>query len=74
MQAYKSIFTSPSSVTEDTDNNGDEPPPRKRSKNSSATRSHVASLIGLDTVTPRSIAYVTVQVRYATHQIHNWHQ
>jgi len=61
LQAYKSLFTSPSSVTEGAGRN-DEPPPTKRSKNSTATRSHVASLIGLSTVTPRSIAYVAVQV------------
>lgn len=58
LQAFKFLFTSPSSVDIDNEN----PPPAKRSKNKKATRSNVASLIGLRSVGPRSIAYVAVQV------------
>ena len=60
VQAFKFIFTSPSSVTED----DVEAPPRtkRRKKAPTATRSNVASLVGLRAVTPRSIAYVAVQV------------
>jgi len=64
-QAYKYIFTSPTSANEvSTDVTEDSAQPAlKRSKKSlGATRSHVASLIGLRRVTPRSIAYVAVQV------------
>jgi hypothetical protein len=43
---------------------GDDPRPTKRARKSmSATRSNVATLIGLQSVTGRSIAYVAVQVR-----------
>lgn len=63
-QAFKFIFTSPSSIAEDNPNGTDGPPPGKRSKKDrTSTRSKVASLIGLRTVTPRSIAYTAVQVR-----------
>jgi hypothetical protein len=64
LQAFKFVFTSPSSarsVKDDEDDNG--PPSAKRPKKSSvATRSHVASILGMTTVTGRSIAYIAVQV------------
>lgn len=55
---------SPSSLVEDvTGELSDGSPPPKRIKLSRpSTRSNVASLIGLQSVTPRSIAYVAVQV------------
>ena len=72
MQAFKYLFTSPSSVTDD----GDDPissttpqpnPPAKRhktsEKKSASTRTNVALLMGLKSVTARAIAYVAVQVR-----------
>jgi hypothetical protein len=63
-QAFKFIFTSPSSIAEDNPDGTDGPPPRKRSKKDrTTTRSNVALLIGLRTVTPCSIAYTAVQVR-----------
>lgn len=37
-----------------------------------ATRSNVASLIGLRAVTPRSIAYVAVQLRFALSNATAW--
>ncbi|KIM71549.1 hypothetical protein PILCRDRAFT_82683, partial [Piloderma croceum F 1598] len=42
-------------------------------KNLAATRSHVASLIGLRKVTPRLIAYVAVQLRFALSSANTWH-
>ena len=43
---------------------GDDPRPTKQARKSmSATRSNVATLIGLQSVTGRSIAYVAVHVR-----------
>ena len=63
-QAFKFIFTSPSSIAEDNPDGTDGPPLRKCSKKDRTTmRSNVALLIGLWTVTPRSIAYTAVQVR-----------
>jgi hypothetical protein len=69
-QAYKYIFTSPTSANEvsmeavETDNDDMPSAPKRSKKNLRATRSHVASLIGLRKVTPRSIAYVAVQVSF----------
>jgi hypothetical protein len=61
VKAFKLLFTSPSSVNTETAN--EDPHPAKRSKkNKTATRSNVATLIGLRSVTPRSIAYIAVQV------------
>lgn len=36
--------------------------PTKRAKTQTPTRSNVATIIGMDRVTPRAIAYVAVQV------------
>jgi hypothetical protein len=64
------IFTSPTSANGlsmemvEADNDGIPPAPKRSKKNLGATRSHVASLIGLRKVTPRSIAYVAVQVSF----------
>jgi hypothetical protein len=62
-QAFKYLFTSPTSANDDTPPNDAPQPSAKRAKrNLGATRSHVASLIGMRSVTPRAIAYVAVQV------------
>lgn len=66
-QAFKFIFTSPSSAQ---DIEGQEdvelhiPSSRKRSRRNqkAPTRGHVAGLLGMKSVTPRAIAYVAVQV------------
>lgn len=65
-QAYKFLFTSPTSAAEvSLDTTGPQPedlPPRKRSRRTGpATRSNVANIIGMQSVTPRSIAYTAVQ-------------
>lgn len=66
-QTFKFLFTSPTSAQSiDTDKDVDEPasrPSKKRRNNRAPTRGHVANLIGMRSVTPRSIAYVAVQVR-----------
>jgi hypothetical protein len=68
LQAYKYIFTSPTSAnnvsvdTVEAENDDMPPAPKRSKKNLAATRSHVASLIGLRKVTPHSIVYVAVQV------------
>jgi hypothetical protein len=63
-QAFRFVFTSPSSARNvKEDEHGDTPPPSKRLKKSSvATRSHVASLLGMTAVTGRSVAYIAIQV------------
>lgn len=66
-QSFKNIFTSPSSaasvsVLDDLVNSENIPPASKRAKRKGPTRSNVASLIGLKSVTPRTIAYTAVQV------------
>jgi hypothetical protein len=66
-QAYKHIFTSPTSA-EDIDDQRDleehAPRPHKRSRRQRApTRGNIANIMGMGSVTPRSIAYVAVQVR-----------
>ena len=71
LQAFRHIFTSPSSadcedVADDTDEEDQTPtePPLKRQRGSSEKRSraHVAALIGMKAVSPRAIAYTAVQV------------
>lgn len=66
-EAYKFIFTSPTSAQDICSENdiNNQPRPRvKRGRTSKApTRGNVASLLGVRAVTARSIAYVAVQVR-----------
>ena len=65
-QAFKFLFTSPTSALDIGDENDirDETSgPRKRSRRRKApTRGNVANLLGMQSVTGRSIAYVAVQV------------
>lgn len=66
-KAFKHIFTSPSSAKEvEGDGNGADAimasQHRRTSESDAATRSHVANIIGMKMVTPRSIAYTACQV------------
>jgi hypothetical protein len=65
-QAFKFIFTSPTSAQDINDENDVEDPaslPTKHLRNRKApTRGHVANILGMRSVTPRAIAYVAVQV------------
>ncbi|KAG9311118.1 hypothetical protein JVU11DRAFT_9028 [Chiua virens] len=64
-QAFKLIFTSPTSAHEVSADEHLETRNRQRQTRSStdkSTRSHVASLIGMCSVKPRAIAYAAVQV------------
>ncbi|KAI6164767.1 hypothetical protein EDD17DRAFT_1506196 [Pisolithus thermaeus] len=73
VQAFKHIFTSPSSadvdsVADDTDDeiqaSTSEPPlKRRKGPTDKRTRSNVVSLIGMKSITPRAIAYTAVQVK-----------
>jgi hypothetical protein len=67
LQAYKFIFTSPSSAQdiecqEDVDEHAPSTRNCSRRHQKGPTRGHVANLLGLKSVTPRSLAYVAVQV------------
>jgi hypothetical protein len=69
LQAFKFIFTSPSSVQdiecqEDVDEHTPSTRKRSRRNQKAPTRGHVANLLGLKSVTPRSLAYVAVQVSF----------
>lgn len=46
------------------------PPPSKRRKQKAPTRGNIANLLGMKSVTPRSIAYVAVQVSRVSHTYH----
>lgn len=68
-QAFKFLFTSPTSAQDISceDDINDQATqtmrPLKRARNNKApTRGHVAQLLGMKSVTPRAIAYVSVQV------------
>ncbi|KAJ3724916.1 hypothetical protein C8R42DRAFT_555472, partial [Lentinula raphanica] len=61
LQVYRVIFTSPSSAKGHSEDAENVPPPRKKKTNSH--RAHVADIIHLTEVTPRSIAYAAVHVR-----------
>ncbi|KAJ3710012.1 hypothetical protein C8R42DRAFT_597785, partial [Lentinula raphanica] len=64
LQVYRTIYTSPSSAkdqSEDVENL----PPAKKTKPTNSHRAHVANIIHLSEVTPRSIAYAAVHVRVA---------
>ena len=85
-QAFKHIFTSPSSVSpdefgsdgesDDSDVDESESPCKRQRLMDAAnghgrTRSHVAELLGMKAVQPRAIAYIAVQVRGALHYLSN---
>jgi hypothetical protein len=65
-QAYKHIFTSPTSAAIDEENAIPSAGSAKRQKTGTfSKRSPVATIINLGSVSPRSIAYITVQVLMA---------
>ncbi|KAH7924422.1 hypothetical protein BV22DRAFT_1013313, partial [Leucogyrophana mollusca] len=73
LKTFLLIFTSPTSAQEVTAANQPPQPqqPGRRSDRVS-TRSHVASLIGMRSVTPRAIAYAAVQLRFALSSVSSW--
>ncbi|KAG1726995.1 hypothetical protein EDD22DRAFT_961325 [Suillus occidentalis] len=78
LQAYKAVFTSPSSAKDITcegeganiiENN------RRAQRVVYRTRkvkTHVAQIIGVHKVTPRSIAYISCQLRFALSSVTSW--
>ncbi|KAG2737591.1 hypothetical protein P692DRAFT_201732954, partial [Suillus brevipes Sb2] len=78
LQAFKAIFTSPSSAR-DVAGDGDAAniiEANRRAKkdvfSSKKVKTHVAQIIKMHTVTPRSIAYVSCQLRFALSSVTSW--
>ncbi|KAG1906061.1 uncharacterized protein F5891DRAFT_1244036 [Suillus fuscotomentosus] len=78
LQAYNAVFTSPSSA-KDTEGDGDGIDIIQNNRR--ATRSafggvkvkkHIAQIIQMKKVTPRSIAYIACQVRFALSSVTSW--
>ncbi|KIK21883.1 hypothetical protein PISMIDRAFT_103324, partial [Pisolithus microcarpus 441] len=82
VQAFKHIFTSPSSadvdsVADDTDDEiqastSELPLKHRKGPTDKRTRSNVASLIGMKSVAPRAIAYTAVQLRFTLSSCMSW--
>ncbi|KAG2080188.1 hypothetical protein BD769DRAFT_1685226 [Suillus cothurnatus] len=77
IQAFKAIFTSPSSAKEaDGDGDGadilENNRRARRALNQVKVKTCVASIINMKKVTPHSIAYVVCQVRFALSSISSW--
>ncbi|KAG1820635.1 hypothetical protein EV424DRAFT_1539458 [Suillus variegatus] len=77
VQAFKAVFTSPSSAREaDRDGDGadilENNRRAQRQLNQVKVKTCVASIINMRKVTPRSLAYVVCQVRFALSNISSW--
>ncbi|KAF8839843.1 hypothetical protein BDN67DRAFT_969490 [Paxillus ammoniavirescens] len=74
VKAFKFLFTSPSSAHDIEEDGNGQIPTRHRgsSTHKFATKNHVAAILGLKSVTPRSIAYTAVQVRFALCSAGSW--
>ncbi|KAG2751878.1 hypothetical protein P692DRAFT_20726326 [Suillus brevipes Sb2] len=77
VQAYKAVFTSPSSA-KDIEGDGDGADViqnnrrARRSFSGIKVKKHVAHIIKMRQVTPRSIAYIACQVRFALSAVTSW--
>ncbi|KAN0078438.1 hypothetical protein V8E55_010495 [Tylopilus felleus] len=71
MKAFRVIFTSPSSVDEETDPAIIPNDRAKRHRGERCTRTHVAGLLRMKKVAPRAIAYVA-QLRFALSSCGSW--
>ncbi|KAG1730430.1 hypothetical protein EDD22DRAFT_960728 [Suillus occidentalis] len=77
LQGYKAVFTSPSSAKDiEGDGDGEDVIRNNRlAKKSSAgikVKKHVVQIIKMRKVTPRSIAYIACQVRFALSAVTSW--
>ncbi|KAG1720565.1 hypothetical protein EDD22DRAFT_962791 [Suillus occidentalis] len=75
--AFKAVFTSPSSAREtDGDGNGadiiENNRRARRKSDQTKVKMCVASIINMRKVTPRAIAYITCQVRFALSSVSSW--
>ncbi|KIK32181.1 hypothetical protein CY34DRAFT_102102 [Suillus luteus UH-Slu-Lm8-n1] len=77
VQGYKAVFTSPSSA-KDIEGDGDGADVIENNRRARKAgwglkvKKHVAQIIKMDRVTPRSIAYIACQVRFALSSITSW--
>ncbi|KAG2739872.1 hypothetical protein P692DRAFT_201728951, partial [Suillus brevipes Sb2] len=77
VMGFKAIFTSPSSANE-VDGDGDGADiiencrRAKRRSDQAKVKTCIASIIGMRKVTPRAIAYVVCQIRFALSNITSW--
>ncbi|KIK31509.1 hypothetical protein CY34DRAFT_103188, partial [Suillus luteus UH-Slu-Lm8-n1] len=75
--AYKAVFTSPSSA-KDVEGDGDGADViqnnrrARKSFNTIKVKKHVAQIIKMEKVTPRSIAYIICQVRFGLSSVTSW--
>ncbi|KIK37002.1 hypothetical protein CY34DRAFT_93495 [Suillus luteus UH-Slu-Lm8-n1] len=77
IQAYKAIFTSPSSAKEvagdgDGANIIEHNKRAKKDMFGKKVKTHVAQIINMQKVTPRSIAYVSCQLQFALSSVTSW--
>ncbi|KAG1830603.1 hypothetical protein EV424DRAFT_1293737, partial [Suillus variegatus] len=77
IQSYKAVFTSPSSAkdVEGNSDGADVIENNRRAKKTTSTikvKKHVAQIIKMDKVSPRLIAYIACQVRFALSSITSW--
>ncbi|KAF9464229.1 hypothetical protein BDZ94DRAFT_1162369, partial [Collybia nuda] len=76
VKTYKFIFTSPTSAQDidcELDAETQTPRSHKRArKHKAPTRGHIANILKMKAVTPRSIAYVAVQLRFALSNASSW--
>jgi hypothetical protein len=63
LQAFKRVFTSPSSTDEEQPVDSVTRSAHNRNSGERRTRRDVATLLGMRSVQPRAIAYVSVQVQ-----------
>ncbi|KAG2055067.1 hypothetical protein BDR06DRAFT_882950, partial [Suillus hirtellus] len=66
IMAFKAIFTSPSSANENHRC-------AQRQSDQTKVKTCVASIIGMQKVTPRAITYTACQIRFALSNITSWH-
>ncbi|KAG1841390.1 hypothetical protein C8R48DRAFT_544431, partial [Suillus tomentosus] len=77
LQAFKAVFTSPSSA-KDVEGDGDGADIIENNRRARRAgwglkvKKHVAQIIKMEKVTPRSIAYIACQVRFALSSITSW--
>ncbi|KAG1775700.1 hypothetical protein EV702DRAFT_1180261 [Suillus placidus] len=75
VKAFKHLFTSPSSAKEVGDGHGADVISASRHRPTESdviAHSHVAHIIGMKTVTSRSIAYTACQLRFSLSNINSW--
>ncbi|KAG2145544.1 hypothetical protein BD769DRAFT_1660617 [Suillus cothurnatus] len=77
VQGYKAVFTSPSSAKNiEGDSDGADVIKNNRCARKSVwglkVKKHVAQIIKMEKVTPRSIAYIACQVRFALSSVMSW--